>query len=29
MSTITESLDVSDEHSNPRLLLSFVIPCLN
>jgi glycosyltransferase involved in cell wall biosynthesis len=29
MSTITESLDVSDEHGGSQLLLSVVIPCLN
>jgi glycosyltransferase involved in cell wall biosynthesis len=29
MSTITESIDVSDEHEKPPLLLSVVIPCLN
>jgi glycosyltransferase involved in cell wall biosynthesis len=29
MSTVTESLDVSDEHDGSPLLLSVVIPCLN
>jgi glycosyltransferase involved in cell wall biosynthesis len=29
MSTITESLDVSDAHNDSELLLSVVIPCLN
>jgi glycosyltransferase involved in cell wall biosynthesis len=29
MSTVTESIDVSDEHNGPQLLLSVVIPCLN
>jgi uncharacterized membrane-anchored protein len=29
MSTVTESLDVIDEHRSPDRLLSVVIPCLN